>query len=459
MEFGRFFMFSKSLASLFANRIAEDQKDKLVKANIPVAALHGNNKNKQQEIFDIIDNKIKIVFMSPEFLIEGDGIELANNLYDQDLLGYLAVDESHCLSSWGHDFRPHYMKLKIFREKFPTIPIMALTATAKQHVVSEIVKTLSMNNPKIVSANFDRPNLYISCQQIPKENIIVKKKMKEREVPYENLVIPYLEKYKDDKIIIYVYSRKDTDALANNLEKYCVCKAYHAGLTKNKRDEIQNEFMNDKIKIIVSTIAFGMGIDQIVKCVIVFGCPSSIEEYYQQIGRGGRDGSHCHTVIYFSKSTYMLRKNFIKKETYNPVLRAIKEKNLYQVYNFFEIKTCRRRFILEYLDSTNYFDNNSFYCNNCDNCQNKLFDYTEIFYNYFVKNVEIDKDTMELLLNNKVYDKFTKFSRIFYEWKDIVKNMKLKDIPDNLKIKFPFTNVIEKQDEFDKYKNMFDKIN
>jgi ATP-dependent DNA helicase RecQ len=439
--------------------LMDDQKDKLVKANIPVAALHGNNKNKQQEIFDIIDNKIKIVFMSPEFLIEGDGIELANTLYEQGLLGYLAVDESHCLSSWGHDFRPQYMKLKVFRERFPSIPIMALTATAKKHVVSEIIKTLDMKDVKIISANFDRPNLYISCKERPKETIIVKKKMKEKEVSYEDLIVPYLEEYKDDKIIIYVYSRKDTEEVAEVLLKYCNCKAYHAGLPKNKREEIQSEFISGKIKVIISTIAFGMGIDQIVKCVIVFGCPSSIEEYYQQIGRGGRDGKPCHTVMYFSKSSYMLKKNFIKKETYNPLLRDIKEKNLYQVYNFFEIKTCRRRFILEYLDSTNYFDNNAFYCNNCDNCQNKLFDFTEIFYNHFVKNIEMNKELINMFSENKIYDKkFSKFNQVFYDWRDIVKDMKFKNIPENLKIKLPFDNIEIEEDLFTKYENMINKI-
>jgi RecQ family ATP-dependent DNA helicase len=151
--------------------LMDDQKEKLLKRGIPVSALHGNNSRKDKEVFDIIDNKIRIVYMSPEYLINGDGMELAKTLFKDGNLGYFAVDESHCISVWGHDFRKSYLKLYKFRKKFPTIPILAVTATATDIVVKDIVKNLRMKNNLMIHANFDRPNLYIKCVNVFNENL------------------------------------------------------------------------------------------------------------------------------------------------------------------------------------------------------------------------------------------------------------------------------------------------
>lgn len=355
--------------------LMEDQKDNLSKKNIIISALHGNNKNKQNEIFQIIDGTIKIVYMSPEFLIESDGMQLANSLIEKNMLGYLAVDESHCISSWGHNFRPSYLKLNKFRQEFPQIPILALTATAKETVVNEIITKLELKNPSIIDTSFDRPNLHIICYEMPKKpklraNGSIKKKkngdIEETNIDKWIVIQDYINKYPDDKIIIYVNSRVETEQVAIDINNYVskCAVAYHAGLNKDIREKIQSDFNDNKVKVIISTIAFGMGIDQIVKCVLIFGCPSSMEEYYQQIGRGGRDGLYCETVLFFDKASYMRSKNMIIKETFNnPILQKFKISNIEKVYKFYDMLGCRRKYILNYFGQT--FGNK---CTNCDNC-------------------------------------------------------------------------------------------
>lgn len=358
--------------------LMEDQKDNLTSKNIKVATLHCNNSNKHEEICKIIDGKIKIVYMSPEYLIEGDGIELAEKLIELNFLGYLAVDESHCISNWGHDFRPNYLKLRMFRETFPQIPILALTATAKGQVINEIKNLLLLNKPNIISASFDRPNLYIKCVEMPKEPKYNTKgyqiKNKNGEYAMTNIdkwiiVKDYIKKYQSDKIIVYVNSRNETTELAsdinNNFKKCAV--AYHAGLSQKIREQVQTDFFENKVNVIISTIAFGMGIDQIIRCVLVFGCPSSIEEYYQQIGRGGRDGLYCETVLFFDMSNYMRSKSMISKDRIDPKLINIRITNLNNMCFYFKTDNCRRKFILNYFGQTS-----KDLCNNCDNCQYKI---------------------------------------------------------------------------------------
>ena len=357
--------------------LMEDQKDNLEKVGINVATLHCNNTNKQEEIFKIIDGNIKIVYMSPEFLVEGDGLDLARVLVEKNMLGFIAVDESHCISSWGHDFRPNYLKLKFIRDEFPQIPILALTATAKKQVINEIQELLKLKNSIVVSASFDRPNLLIKCKEMDKEQKYNKNgypmKNKDGEYLYTNvekwlIVKDYINKYQNDKIIIYVNSRAETEELSKeinyNIKKCSV--PYHAGLSKKLREQVQSDFSDGSVKVIISTIAFGMGMDQVVRCGIVFGCPSSIEEYYQQIGRGGRDGLPCETVLYFDMANFMRTKSMLTREIKNPKLLNTRLTNLQQVCYFFKTTDCRRKYILNYFgqSSTNY-------CDNCDNCINK----------------------------------------------------------------------------------------
>jgi ATP-dependent DNA helicase RecQ len=371
--------------------LMNEQKDKLLNLNIPCSALHSNNNNKDKEINQIINNEIKIVFMSPEYLINGDGLDLAKKLINDNKLGFLAVDESHCISVWGQDFRPEYTNIYKFRQNFSEIPIIAVTATATKSVCVDINKLLHLNDPIIVKTSFDRPNLFIDIKEISTVSVFKNKKNKESPIAKE--CITYIKKYNNDKIIIYVNSRKNTEDLSFELNKinHC-CEAYHAGLSKEIKENIQNKFMNGEIKVIICTIAFGMGIDQIVKCVLIFGSPSSIEEYYQQIGRGGRDGLSCETVLYFDYIKFKTSLFMLKEFNDCPDLYKVKKDNLNKVKKLVDLTTCRRKYILEYFNEICDFTN----CGKCDNCCRKP----------IIEQLEIRTDKNDF---DDIFEKFDKY--------------------------------------------------
>jgi RecQ family ATP-dependent DNA helicase len=430
--------------------LMDDQKDKLIKMGIPVSALHCNNPNKNEETIKILEGKIKIVYMSPEYIIDGNGLELAKKLVDKNQLKFLAIDESHCLSGWGHDFRPNYLKLKDFRELLPMIPIMAVTATAKEQVINEIIKFLQLKSPQIIRANFDRPNLYIECKNIPKINV----KNKQKQMPYHEVIKEYIDKYINDRIIIYVTSRKETEKISNALNSYYdynISSPYHAGLIKKNRNKIQKDFIENNCRVIISTVAFGMGIDQIVRCVIILGCPSSIEEYYQQIGRGGRDGLNCETVFFYDASKKKIKEFMILKEK---ILIEIKKENLKKVQDYVYSKKCRRQYILEYLGlSENYFEYNGFTCNNCDNCTKyTLTDITSYVWDHYISKKQLNKNILNII-NNKEFN----INKILKDWALYIKfnNYLQYSLPDNLKIKLRLPdNFIDCQ-----YDLIYDKYN
>jgi RecQ family ATP-dependent DNA helicase len=454
--------------------LIDDQKEKLDKIGIPSAALHGNNLNKNQEIFDIMNNKIKIIYISPEYLIKSDGLELAQTLVNNNKLGYLAIDEAHCVSSWGHDFRPEYTKINVFREMFPKIPILAVTATATETVCQDIHKSLALKNPIIIRASFDRPNLYLKIQEIPYMQIT---KTKKKMIPKETLALEYVKKYPNDKIIIYVNSRKETEELTNELNKLIknISGAYHAGLNRKTREDIQTKFINGDIKVIVSTIAFGMGVDQCVRCVLIFGSPSAIEEYYQQIGRAGRDSQPAETILYFNYSNLIIAKYMLKDiKTKYPSLYNVKLNNLNKVDNLVHLNTCRRKYILEYFgESCNFFT-----CNNCDNCcEEKLVDMTNEFWSILMKP-KCNLATAVNEIRNKFLSDINKISNKnkditislellepLKKWKNYVIENKLSinNLPDNLKIKIP-EKFIKKEitiinnDDFDYKINSYIKL-
>ena len=234
---------------------------------------------------DLLSGKTKLLYVAPETLTKQENLDFFSDLK----VSFFAVDEAHCISEWGHDFRPEYRRLKEMMEEInPAAPIIALTATATPKVQSDIVKNLSLNHPEILISSFNRENLYYEVQPKIKKDQTVKS------------IVKYITKHKKKSGIIYTLNRKTTEELADLLKANNIkAVAYHAGLDQKLRAERQDQFLNEDVQVIVATIAFGMGIDQIVKCVLIIGCPSSIEEYYQQIGRGGRDGKHCETVLYF----------------------------------------------------------------------------------------------------------------------------------------------------------------
>lgn len=444
--------------------LMEDQINKLSEKGIKCAALNSNNKNKSEDIHHILDGSIRIVFMSPEYLL-AEGLDLAAELDEKDLLGFIAIDESHCVSSWGHDFRQDYREVKQFRERFPDIPIMALTATATVHVLKDVIKVLKLDNPQVVRASFDRPNLNIKIEHHPKiTKIVSKNKVKEVLIEKAQIMKQYMNKYKDDKIIIYINSRKECEKLEtelNKISKNC-SHAYHAGMSKKERDEIQKNFSNNTCKIIISTIAFGMGIDQIVKCVVIFGCPSSIEEFYQQIGRGGRDGLPCETVLYYNGASLQVAKYMINKDASRNTNTKVRLDNLKKVEQMVYLKTCYRKYILEYFGETCDF----FTCTNCSNCSDDLEDMTDKLWPIIMRSSN-DVNQIFEFINTYLIDsgeKYTELIEPLKTWKKyIIKHKILRSsVPDNMKVKiskkFIKVPVISKEltidEKLSKYENI-----
>jgi ATP-dependent DNA helicase RecQ len=426
--------------------LMDDQKDKLVQMGIPCAALHGNNANRNDEVAQVKSGLIRIIYMSPEYLINSDAMQLAETLDIEGKLGFLAVDESHCISSWGHDFRPEYKMIKTFRENFPHIPILAVTATATDIVCRDIAKNLALQNPVLIRASFDRPNLYISVKNIPTNENVGKRGGKSKggkggkQVSKEMIVIPYIKKYPNEKIIIYTGSRKETEDLAEKLNKVIpnISQSYHAGMNKKTRETIQSKFSSGEVKVIVSTIAFGMGIDQIVRCVLIFGCPSSIEEYYQQIGRGGRDGEKCETVLYYDHSKLFVAKYMMRDiKMKQPTLYRIREENLNKVTKFAYLGTCRRKYILEYFNEECLFFN----CMNCDNCceLGEYVDMTdqikEILFKKTVRNMNMISLIHEIKTNYMANHEIDLMGALV-QWKRYVENNNMV-VPDKMRIYVP----------------------
>jgi RecQ family ATP-dependent DNA helicase len=441
--------------------LMDDQKTNLMNRGIKVSALHCNNKNKDEETFSIIDGKIKIVYMSPEYLVKGNGKELVSILVENDRLGFIAIDEAHCISSWGHDFRPEYKEIKIIRKEYPLIPIIAVTATATEHVCNDIKTNLELNKCKVIRASFDRPNLYLKVLIVPTQATIIKKKIVERPIDKEILVQQYIDKYKTDRMIIYVNSRKDTDELSiaiNRINNMELSEAYHAGLTPKVREKIHYNFINGTTNIIVSTIAFGMGIDNTIRCVIIFGC-DSIEQYVQEAGRAGRDGLAAETIFYFDKKQYMIKKQMTLKSygKYGQLCK-IKLDNLAKVWSFAFTNTCKRKFMLDYFNEmTNYIT-----CNNCSSCcEMKLVDLTKKFNEILIKEKNIIK-TMNQIKSQYFIKIDNEINNILWNWKNyIIKNdIDTTKLTDMMRLKFNTcyintSGLTESEDE-DKYTLYFD---
>lgn len=328
--------------------LMKDQVDALTQNGINAAYI--NSSLERGEIEDIIvkvkNGDIKLLYIAPERLSVPNFQELLHTLP----IGLFAIDEAHCISEWGHDFRPDYRNLNKLRTNFPDIPIIALTATATQQVRDDIVKQLNLPKPHIFTSSFNRQNL--SYEVFPKKD------------SFES-ILSLIELYPKESAIIYCFSRKDTESLAAKLKAHGHnAGTYHAGLTADKRKENQDAFIQDDIHIMVATIAFGMGIDKPdVRLVIHHSLPKSIEGYYQETGRAGRDGSPARCVLLFStadkyKQDYFI--SLIKDEEE----KAQAEHNLDQAVQYGYLGSCRRKFLLGYFNE-NYEEAN---CGNCDKC-------------------------------------------------------------------------------------------
>tara|TARA_B110000967_G_scaffold209988_1_gene269265 strand:- start:1328 stop:3442 length:2115 start_codon:yes stop_codon:yes gene_type:complete len=324
--------------------LMKDQVDGMNANGIPSAYLNSSQSNSEVEtvIKKLSTGALKLLYLAPESL------KTFETLIAELPIGLIAIDEAHCISSWGHDFRPAYTQLSFLKKQWPTIPIIALTATADKATRSDILNQLNLKSAQQHIASFDRPNLSLEVQ-----------------VAHDRItkIVTFIKERPNSSGIVYCLSRKTTEQVANSLQKKGYkAKAYHAGLPAEERSEIQENFVHDKSKIICATIAFGMGIDKSnIRWVIHYNLPKNIEGYYQEIGRAGRDGIAAETVLFYSYADVIQLQKFAN----NSSNKEVQLSKLERMKQFTEALSCRRKILLNYFGEFVEKD-----CGNCDVCKN-----------------------------------------------------------------------------------------
>ncbi len=331
--------------------LMKDQVDALKTMGVKALLINSSLSNSEYSkvLEDIENDECKIIYIAPERL---DSMEFVNIIRGKNI-SQVAIDEAHCVSQWGHDFRVSYKKIPHFINKLEKRPIVtAFTATASNEVREDIIRILNLHSPAVYITGFDRENLSIN---------IVKSSSKNK------YILDYIENHKNESGIIYASTRKEVENIYEGLLKrnYSVAK-YHAGLSNDARHEYQEKFINDDIKIMVATNAFGMGIDKPnIRWVLHYNMPQSIENYYQEIGRAGRDGEDSECVLLFSPGDIHTQKYLVEVGIENPERKRVQYKKLQQMVDLVYSNTCYRKSILNYFGE-HFLEE----CNNCSNCLN-----------------------------------------------------------------------------------------
>jgi len=333
--------------------LMKDQVDALRANGINGAYLNSSQSaDEQRQIAQEAQRgEVKLLYIAPERIPANSDtfFEFLRNLNPS----LFAVDEAHCISSWGHDFRPEYLKLAILKKQFPGVPVIALTASADTVTQKDIMEKLALHHPKIFISSFNRPNIHYAIH--PKRNAF-------------QHILDYIKKHKDDSGIIYALSRASTEDLAGRLHEAGISAAYyHAGMDAHERSRVQEAFQRDEYRVIVATIAFGMGIDKSnVRFVIHHDVSKNVEGYYQETGRAGRDGLRSDAILYYSFADIMKLRRFAEVEN-NPQQSAISQKKLKLMQDYCEHEGCRRQYLMQYFGEP--FPS---YCGSCDYCLSSL---------------------------------------------------------------------------------------
>jgi ATP-dependent DNA helicase RecQ len=310
-----------------------------------------NKKQIQAVHDDLLDGHTKMLYVAPETLTKQENLEFFSDLK----ISFFAVDEAHCISEWGHDFRPEYRRLReIIDQINPDLPVIALTATATPKVQSDIIKNLGLRNPDIFISSFNRPNLYYEIQPKIKKDQTIKS------------IVKFILQSKGKSGIIYTLNRKTTEELADMLVANGIkAVAYHAGLDSKLRANRQDLFLNEDVQVIVATIAFGMGIDKPdIRFVIHYNIPKSIENYYQETGRAGRDGLEGKCILYYSHKDVNKLEHFMKDKPLSE--REVGAQLINETVGYAETGVCRRKVLMSYFGEEYNQEN----CGECDNCRN-----------------------------------------------------------------------------------------